>query len=119
MAASAVAAPLCGRRHDVMRTQRRSESRWQAGLAVMAALAVAGCGRDNNSARADAASGDKPDATWPWVDEDDLASDEDMSGVQGVPNECGDHDPGCIAVSVGPPGGNFPLHTDPMKDPHA
>src|SRR4051812_23173620 len=83
-------------------------------------LVAASCARD--PARGDAGmedpdgcnhcGGEEFDLTWPQPDIDE--------GECGEPTWCGDCDhAGCLSVSVGPPGGQFPLHTDPMKDPRA
>ena len=88
-------------------------------IALAGCLCVAaGCGRDN--ARADAATEAPDGCNHCGEDEVDLGGQApDLRDPGAMLNPCGDRDPHCMSASVGPPGGKFPLHTDPIKDPNA
>ena len=93
-------------------------------LLLGAVFAFAGCGGRN--ARGTGGGDETPgDMAKPWTwEEPDLAGEPQpdlFDENNNMPDPCGDvpADPNCYSTSFGPPGGQFPLQSDPMKDPLA
>ena len=83
------------------------------------AFAIFGCGGNRGSSGGGGGGGDRPDLTIVFQDDDGGAQQGGDLADNSNPSICGDPhmDPNCFQVDVGPPGGQFGLQSDPMKDP--
>jgi hypothetical protein len=86
-------------------------------LACAGALALATSGCGGNAGRGDGGGGGNRDLTFTFNEVDLAGSGTDDGGEQ---NACGDFDPSCVTVGMGPGTGMpFPLPSDMPADPNA